>query len=198
MEKNLNNKDLIKISVDFNIELALIKAVAEVESSGAGFLNDGTCKILFEPYIFSRQTEKKFDGKTTTINEIKYPLSLSGKWDAKQARYGLNSIQWDKLRAAMDLNREAALKSCSWGRFQIMGFNHKVCGYDTIEKFVIDMNESEYYHLLAFINFITSNRLDVPLKNKDFSAFAKGYNGISYSQNKYDIKLKEAYERHNC
>lgn len=197
MEKNLNDKDLIKVSVDFNIELALIKAVAEVESSGGGFLKDGTTKILYEPYIFSQQTNKQFDGKTTMINGVEYPLSLSGKWDANKAKYGVNSIQWDKLRAAMELNRDAALKSCSWGRFQCMGFNHKVCGYDNVEKFVIDMNESEYYHLLAFINFITSNRLDVPLRNKDFASFAKGYNGSAYKANKYDEKLQAAYNKYS-
>jgi len=35
-----------------NVEVASIKAVAEVESSGDGFLADGKPKILFEPHIF--------------------------------------------------------------------------------------------------------------------------------------------------
>lgn len=35
-----------------------------------------------------------------------------------------------------------------------------------------------------------------PLKNKDWAAFAKGYNGPEYAVNKYDVKMKDAYERY--
>ena len=42
-----------------NVEVAVIKAVAEVESRGDGFLADGKPKILFKPHIFWKQLRQK-------------------------------------------------------------------------------------------------------------------------------------------
>lgn len=33
------------------------------------------------------------------------------------------------------------------------------------------------------------------LKNKDWKTFAKGYNGIKYAINNYDVKLANAYKK---
>ncbi len=35
------------------------------------------------------------------------------------------------------------------------------------------------------------------LKNKDWGTFARLYNGPAYAQNKYDIKLAEAYQKYD-
>lgn len=56
---------------------------------------------------------------------------------------------------------------------------------------------SEREQLKAFVKFIKSDRIkkEAAIK-KDWRAFAKRYNGRYYRANKYDTKLKEAYERH--
>jgi hypothetical protein len=96
----------------------------------------------------------------------------------------------------MMLDRNAALKSASWGRFQIMGFNHVLAGHPTVDLFVDAMHRSESAHLDAFGAFLRSTGLADSLKNKDWAKFAKGYNGPAYADNKYDIKLEHAYAKY--
>ena len=59
------------------------------------------------------------------------------------------------------------------------------------------MCESECKQLLLFANFIQKNppMLRV-LQSKDWAAFAKCYNGPAYAQNRYDVKLVEAYQKY--
>ncbi len=87
------------------------------------------------------------------------------------------------------------MQATSWGRFQILGRNHKACGYTTPEAFVADMMAGEAAHLRAFVAFLKTNKLDVPLRAHDWAAFARGYNGPRYAENKYDRKMAEAWRR---
>jgi hypothetical protein len=43
--------------------------------------------------------------------------------------------------------------------------------------------------------YIEVNGLINALKNKDWKAFARGYNGVGYAKNSYDIKLANAYKK---
>lgn len=170
-------------------DIAAIKAVDKIEASGNGFLANGEVKILFEPHVFWRELVAK------GIDPEKHLFGNSDilykKW--KTGSYGTSSIQWGKMNRACKINTSAALKSASFGRFQIMGNNFKACGYNSVEAFVEAMKESEYNHLKAFISFVKTNRLDKYLISKNWAKFAEGYNGSGYKANKYDTKLFEAY-----
>lgn len=175
-----------------NVPVATIKAVAEVESGGDGFLTTNVPKILFEPHIFWKKLrEAGVDPNTYTKGnaDILYP-----KWGSKP--YGKNSQQHDRLQRATKINREAALESASWGKFQIMGFNWKLCGYKTLQEFINAMYTNEDHHLEAFSNYIKNTFLDDELRNRDWRAFARQYNGPLYWKNKYDEKLKKAYDKY--
>jgi hypothetical protein len=174
-----------------NIEPAIIKTVAEVESHGSGFLTNGKCKILFEPHIFWKRLQARNINPTVIQKDnedILYPT-----WGERP--YGKNLAQWDRLARARKINVDAANESASWGKFQILGENYKAAGFNLIQNFVDAMCATEDAHLLAFINFVKSKGLVTALQNKDWAAFAKGYNGNGYKKNEYDVKLKEAYER---
>ena len=80
------------------------------------------------------------------------------------------------------------------GLFQIMGFNYRECGFTSVQEFVNVMCTSEGEHLRAFVNFINSQGFAKFLKNKEWSNFARGYNGPDYAENKYDEKLAAAYK----
>lgn len=168
------------------IEVAAIKAVAEVESRGAGFFDDGRPKILFEAHIFGSQTKHEWDDT--------HPNVSCRKWNKALYKGGIK--EYDRLNEAIALDKEAALKSASWGKFQVMGFNYKICGWNSVEKFVDDMYKDEGEHLKAFVGFIRSNNLAKYLQTKDWAKFAKAYNGPAYAQNKYDVKMREAYEKY--
>jgi hypothetical protein len=173
-----------KAAAEIGCEIAAIQAVAEVESRGDGFLPDNRPKILFERHIFSRETGRKFDSKYPDISSKKTGGYLGG------------SREYDRLEKAFNLDAEAALKSASWGRFQIMGFNYRACGFKSVEQFVDAAKASEDQHLMAFVGFVKENHLDDELRRKDWAKFARGYNGPAYQKNQYDIKMAQAYKKY--
>jgi hypothetical protein len=176
-----------------DVETAAIKAVAEVESSGSGFLSTGEPVILFEPHQFWRELKKRGIApeqvQTASNKDILYP-----KWGTLP--YGKSSEQHGRLSKAAAINREAALCSASWGKFQIMGYHFKACGCDTLQQFVNAMYKDEGEHLRLFCNFLKSQKLDGFLKNKEWERFAFRYNGAGYAKNNYHKKLHSAYLKH--
>lgn len=163
---------------------AAIKAVASVESAGSGFLPDGRAKILFEAHIFSRLTGHKYD-KT-------HPDISSRKWDKKL--YKGNEAEYRRLDRAMALNADIACQSASWGKFQIMGFNYKRCGFNSMQDFMHAMRD-ERGQLKAFVGFVKASQLADELQRRDWAGFASVYNGPAYAANKYDSKMATAYQR---
>jgi hypothetical protein len=168
-------------------EWEAVAAVAQVESGSLGaFDANGRMIILYEPHIFSRLTGAQYDSSHPTIS---YP------------RFGLRPYprsqddRWAQLAQAFALNEEAALKSASYGKFQILGLNHNVCGFSTARAFVADMAQSEARQLAAFEAFVRGNNLHIPLRTLDWRAFARGYNGPAYEQTGYHTKMADAYAR---
>jgi len=172
------------------VEPAVIKAVAEVESSGDGFLPTGHPKILFEPHKFWQQLKARGINPTkiTGASDILYK-----DWGSKP--YGKNSAQPERLERAIKINKDAALSSASWGKFQIMGFNYELAGFATLDAFVAAMHIDEDQHLHAFVNFVKNKNLVQYLVTKNWPKFAEGFNGSGYKQNKYDEKLASAYKK---
>ena len=166
-------------------EVAVIKAVAKIESNGSGFNADGTPKTLFEGHWFHKLTNGKYS------NNAKYESISYQKWTRKW--YGNQTVEKQRLDLATSLDRDAALQSTSWGAFQIMGFNYKLCGFKTVQDFINAMYKGEGTQLLAFIGFVKSKKLDDELRDKDWAKFAYYYNGSGYAINKYDEKMEAAY-----
>lgn len=170
------------------VDVRCIRAVASVESGRFGaFLDNGEPVILFERHVFSRMTSRRFDGATMSP----YPWGLLS--DRRAGGYGPVSVQHRKLRAAVHFDHEAALQSCSWGLFQIMGYNYGACGFDNLQAFVNAMYESVDRHLEAFVAFIEFHpRMHNALRDLDWLTFALLYNGPA--QKDYDKRLAAAYE----
>lgn len=184
MAKTLTDEGILSAAKYLGVEPATIRAVAEVESAGDGFLPDGRPKILFERHKFHKFTKGEYDASHPDIS-----AKTAGGYGAGGAH------QWKRFSEAMELDPEAAMKSASWGKFQIMGFNHKAAGFDTVDDFVDAMKASEDEQLKAFVQYIKSNLLDGELKNHDWAGFARQYNGADYKINRYDTKLAAAYKK---
>jgi hypothetical protein len=187
----LSNEDFERAAETLGVEVCAIRAVAEVESAGDGFLPDGRPAILFEAHIFHASTHGKHPNARDRHGS---PLSTP-RWN--RALYGAGGArQHDRYEDARKLNADAANKACSWGMFQILGRNHKDCGFDDSQAFVDAMwTGGASAHLDAFVKFIQANKLDGALRLKDWSTFARGYNGPAYAANKYDRKMADAYAR---
>jgi N-acetylmuramidase-like protein len=180
----LTDEDYKEAARELGCEIAAIKAVAHVEAPKGPFLPDGRLTILFEAHIFHKYTQGKF---TPT-----HPHISSAKWDRKLYKGGAG--EWPRMEEAFTLDPVAAQMSASYGAFQIMGFNFAACGFKTVEAFVESML-TEPGQLAAFVEFIKSKDLDDELHRKDWSGFARIYNGPGYVINDYHTKMAKAYEK---
>lgn len=187
----LTDEDFIMASRILNCTVAAIKAVAEVESKGEGFLPSGRPVILYEAHVFHRLTQ---GAHATALDRYGAPLSVP-RWN--RSLYGRGGEhQHLRLADAARLNADAAIQACSWGQFQIMGENYYSLGYYTLNTFVSAM-QSAPGQLDAFVRFIHTNKLATHLRTLDWSAFAARYNGPAYAENQYDVKMARAFARIN-
>ena len=180
----LSEEDFKNAADTLGCEIPAIKAVAEVESGPYGaFLPTGEPVILFERHLFSKLTKKKYDGSHPGIS------------NPKPGGYGPVSKQHARLQEAAELDKDAALQACSWGRFQVLAMNWKALEYPSLQDFVNSMYKDEAGHLDSFVRFVKTNGLAKHLKNHNWAAFAKGYNGPNYLKFKYNTKLAAAYDK---
>ncbi len=163
-----------------------VKAIAIVEAGPQGaFLPDGRPVILFERHIFHRLTDGRFDHDAP---------DLSNAVASAPGTYGSSAAQHDRLARAAVLDRDAALKACSWGLFQIMGENHERAGYPDIQRFVNAMYRSADDHLRALVMFIRNDaRLVDAIRTLSWSGFARYYNGPNFAASGYDRRMAKAY-----
>lgn len=183
--KKLDDIDLPKIGHQIGVGEDEIHAVMDVEAAGSGFDSKGRPRILFERHHFYKHVPK--DKLNRAIREGLAVKSWS------RDTYGQD--QYKLLERAMQIDEHSALLSCSWGLGQIMGWNHTLAGYKTVEDMVLSFMEDEENHLQAMINFIVNAGLDDELRRHDWAGFARGYNGAGYKQNRYDVKLANAFKK---
>jgi hypothetical protein len=182
----LTDQDWKDAAALLGCDVAAVRAVADVESPGAGFLTTGEPYILFEAHLFSRFTGHKYDES--------HPKLSSRTWNRELYRNSRG--EHERLQQAVALDRDAALQAASWGRFQICGFNWQRCGFASLQDFINAMYKDEREHLLAFCNFVKSKGLADELQRRDWIGFASVYNGPSFSANNYDTRLESAYQRY--
>lgn len=145
---------------------------------------DGRLILRFEPHIFSKYTDAKFD---KTNPAVSYPKWVQGYPKSVDHSYQL-------MAQATKLNAYAAGLSCSYGLFQIMGFNFSTTGAKTFKEFYYEMEKSEAAQLDMFCRYILRAGLDDELQRKDWARFAEAYNGKQYKKNEYDTKLQRWYD----
>lgn len=180
----LSDEGMDRICNTLGVAEPEVWAVLTVETRGFGFLRDRRPQILFERHIFHRLTEGIHDAGNADISKEKPGGYVGGPGE------------YTRLEKAMNLDREAALKSASWGIGQVMGFNHEVAGFADIDAMVTDMVKDENAQLLAMANFIKGNNLAGSLQQQNWESFARGYNGPNFKKNEYDTLLAAAHAKY--
>jgi len=71
----------------------------------------------------------------------------------------------------------------------------EVAGFADVEDLVAAMYKSEDDQLRAMVGFIKAEKLHTVLQKKDWTAFARRYNGPQFAKNNYDTKLKATFTR---
>jgi hypothetical protein len=197
----LRNASLMAAATRLGVELAAILAVNEVESLGAGFLENGKPKILYERHIMYRQLAKprtpEDDAAALQAHADELTTCKPNLVNPRAGGYAGGSAEHQRLANARLIDDTCALESASWGAFQIMGYHAVRLGYVSVQDFAARMAKDENEQFEAFVRFLEADpALLKALKAKKWAVFAKGFNGPDYQRNLYDIKLERAYLRH--
>ena len=186
-----------ELSRVIDIPLPSIYAVMAVESGGVSHTEMGMV-IRFENHVFARQPQVSkswFDehfrySPRKVWQEHFYRQQPTEPWiqlhisEGFTAEEKLNNSQyreWDAFNLARKHSTYAAMSSISMGLPQIMGFNYKLLGYNSVSDMFTAFNDSAHAQILGMFDFIRSakpnNQLLEALKREDFESFAAGYNG---------------------
>jgi RHS repeat-associated protein len=176
------------IAKKLKVDARAAEAVAKVEASGSGFDANGNAKIRFEGHKFQKFLKESgydVDGLAKDNSDIIYAYSVKD-----QKNHGNK-----ELSKAAAIDSKSAMLSTSYGAFQIMGFNYKLAGFNTVEDFVKAQSTYEG-QVTSFLNFVSNSPAILKaLQNKDFTTFAKLYNGPSYEGGNYDKKMQKEYDK---
>jgi N-acetylmuramidase/Putative peptidoglycan binding domain len=179
----LSSDGLARVSTGLGVHAPEIWTVLAVETSGCGFLPDRRPQILYERHIFHRLTGGRFDDEDIS--------------DVTPGGYGPRGAQqYDRLARAIAKDRASALQSTSWGIGQIMGENYALAGFETVERMVAAMCQSEDSQLAAMSTFLLNSHLNSYLQAHDWTSFARGYNGPNYVINRYDVCLNGQFQKY--
>lgn len=184
---HLTEADFQLVAEELDVEVAAIKAVVEIEAGKAmkGFWAPGIPVINFDRSMYNKYRSKV--ASTSGATGEKVPSGLSG--------YALK--EWTELITARKTNAQGANMGTFWGMFQIGGFNYKLCGCSSVDEFVKRMAYSELEQLQLFAVFITNSGMVSSLRKKDWSTFARKYNGPSYAKRGYHTKMAKAYAKYS-
>jgi hypothetical protein len=182
---------------ELGVETAAIRAVAKVESGGrtGGFDAKKRPVLRYENHIFRSLTHRQYDKTHPDLSAAYGSTQYRATHRFRDIQYA--DEQWGLLQRAFALAPDQAVMACSWGMFQVMGENHKMVGWPSLQQFVKDMFYSTNQHLRAFLAYCRHAGLVPYLKAHDWAAFAQGYNGPSYRQNHYDAFLAQYYAQYS-
>ncbi|MDH6354746.1 hypothetical protein M2132_001075 [Dysgonomonas sp. PH5-45] len=179
---------IIKNAALFGYEQAALKAFVDVESSGQGFdLRTGKIMIQFEPAWFRK----------------KAPYAPTGMWSVNKVEK--QAKEWIAFNDAFAINPNAAMESTSIGLGQIMGFNYKMLGYNSVGEMWDDAKsglDKQVYQMCKYIEALP--KLQKALKEKNWHLVATYYNGAGYKDMAkktgrvpYDIAMCQAYKKYS-
>lgn len=199
VSKFLKDSDYVAAAKRLNVSELVIRVFGAVEGRGVGFLKNDKAKILFERHRMYHYLVQ-FKGKTFANTQMKQFPNLV---NTTPGGYKGNEAEYTRLKLAMNIHAEAALMSCSWGQFQIMGESWKDLGYASVFEFVDQMQATESSQLEAFIRFIEFKTGTIgnkkvalidALRAEDWHTVFTLYNGRNYKKLGYQAKFQREWD----
>lgn len=185
----ITDKDIATLADKLGVHPADLEAIAEVESNGFGWFADGRMKILFEKHWFYKLIDpsKRAKAVNAGLARAKWIAPKDGGYTEQKS----SAQRYKILQDAIAVDEDAAYQSISMGKFQIMGFNHGLCGFTSAKQMFVQFLDSEANQLRAFANFLKGKNLIPALKARDFAEIEKVYNGGGLNGT-YAKKMKAA------
>ncbi len=82
----------------------------------------------------------------------------------------------------------------SMGTYQIMGFNHKICGYGSPIEMFMKFKTGEPEQLKALVNYLVARKLTTALRQRDWNKIELKYNGGGQG-GAYAHKMEKHYNK---
>jgi hypothetical protein len=188
----IGDRDIAMLADEMGVHPADLEAISEVESRGFGWFSDGRIKILFEKHWFY-----KLVAPAKRATAVRRGLARKDWISPKNGGYkeqpNANS-RYNILAAAIEIDEEAAYQSISMGKYQIMGFNHGICGFISAKQMFVRFCDTEREQLRAFANFLRGKGLVGAVRDRDFERVEEVYNGGGLN-GAYAKRMKKASNR---
>lgn len=178
------------LAAKLKVPVGAVIGTLVAESGGAAFASDGRLVIRFEVHLFYRfwgeQNQNVFNrffsfDRSSAANGFKNHMWRPNVESEFQFFHGKSSREWEVLSFARALNDTAALKSISMGMSQVVGFNFRAIGYESVQQMFDQFARSPHAQILALFDFVKgpggSSPVIQAMQNGDFVAFARAYNG---------------------
>jgi hypothetical protein len=174
----LGADDYARAEAELAVRAAWPKAIAQIESLQRPFADNGRPVVRIEAAYYRRYAySPKAAGEIRAIKTLN-PADQAGRWDNFDWLYSVDPV--------------ATVKACSFGAFQIMGFNHELCGFKDPLTFYEAMRMGAGAQTMGFVEFVrASPQLHAGMKARDPVAVALHYNGSAYARNRYDVHLRQ-------
>ncbi len=177
------------------IEPAALLALVEVETSGDVFEQDGrTPRLLYERHVAWRQAAKVSARLQAAFAAVGLAIP---KW-SRATQYkdqGTSAKRLALIGRARGVDEEIANQSASWGVGQTMGFLYPDLGFPNACAMVDHMTGSLAGQIDLMIREIKNKKLIPEINAHRWPVVARRYNGPGYAQNRYDVRMADAYKR---
>ena len=169
---------VVQTANNIGIEPDVLRAFREVESGGA------PSAVRFEPHLFFRY-------RPDTKSQIPFTPTAGG--------YSLTASETNKaaFERAYKIDPAAAIKSTSWGLFQVLGGTILPAYGNSPSKFLRAFNRDPEGVSFKSVEmwFAASPAAVKAAQAKDWTNLARLYNGPNYAVGQYHTKLRDAYNR---
>lgn len=185
-------REFERVATERGLEPALLLAVAELETALRPFaLVSGRNEplIRFEGHYFDRRLSPNDRDRARQAG-------LASPRAGGIANPAGQPARWALLERAATIDRKAAYESTSWGLGQVMGAHWDWLGYRSVDALVAEARSGIAGQARLMAGFIDRSGLTRALRDHDWPAFARGYNGPAFHRNAYDKRLEAAYHRH--
>ena len=185
---------LSAVAVEYGIHPSAFLALGLKESGGRPMWSVGGLDLpairfeghYFFRFLFEPELERAvaLGLASPRAGAVKNPNSYRGRYEL--------------LSRATEINKEAAIKSTSWGWGQVMGVHFRLLGFATAEE-MLDAASTLRGQSELVAGFLKSNGLIADLNALPNRAaatrFAVAYNGPGHARNKYVPRLIEAFNK---
>lgn len=162
-----------RLAGQLGIGADLVRAISVIESAEKGLTDEGFPVVRFEDHHWRKR---------------RLNTRVAKSFDTAKNSRDLNE-RWRMFREMHEVDPTAAIMSHSFGWAQIMGFNHRYCGFEHADSFLQAMRTIEGQGR-AFVGFVRDQTtLHAAMRDRNMQRVALHYNGRNYAMNDYDVKL---------